>query len=272
LAVGSFPIEIAWVGADGQGESHLIRPPLDWMNPDHGFREWSAAGELLHGISLSSLLDDGVPAEHVAHRMAQVLAPSGVRVFCDLLEMDGCWMAKLLDAVGLRQAIPLLDVNLLYRDACLPLLNLAPGAPGEDRQRAEENLSHLARNIVETAEAAERLRPRTRHRALPDAEALWWTWRAIQHEVARRVEAAAAVAEEDDVVPDLDQTMQEGARVGRFVILRDIEGQIHAVAVASVPAMRETEDGTLLMLPGGKLLHVCHPMAQVLTWLDGRHG
>jgi hypothetical protein len=80
------------------------------------------------------------------------------------------------------------------------------------------------------------------------------------------------VADEDDVGPDLDQTMQEGTRVGRFVILRDIEGQIHAVAVGSVPALRETEDGTLLMLHGGKLLHVCHPLAQVLTWLDGRHG
>src|SRR5260370_6314097 len=118
-------------------------------------------------------------------------------------------MAKLLDTVGLQQAIPLLDVNLVYRDACLPLLNLAPGAPGEDRQRAEENLSHLARTIVETAEAAERLRPRTRHRALRDAEALWWTWRAIQHEVARRVEAAAAVADEDDLLPHLYQTVQQ---------------------------------------------------------------
>jgi len=94
----------------------------------------------VHRISLSSLLEDGVPVEHVADRIAQVLAPSGVRVFCDLLEMNACCMANLLDAVVVQQAIPLLDVNLLYRDACLPLLNLAPGAPGEDRKRAEENL------------------------------------------------------------------------------------------------------------------------------------
>ena len=64
--------------------------------------------------------------------------------------------------------------------------------------------------------------------------------------------------------------LSEGERVGRFVVLRDIEGRTHAVAAGSVGAVCETDDGTLLMLPGARLLHVPRPMATVLAWLDGR--
>ena len=64
--------------------------------------------------------------------------------------------------------------------------------------------------------------------------------------------------------------LSEGERVGRFVVLRDIEGRVHAVAAGSVGAVCETDDGTLLMLPGARLLHVPRPMVMVLAWLDGR--
>lgn len=64
--------------------------------------------------------------------------------------------------------------------------------------------------------------------------------------------------------------LSEGERVGRFVVLRDIEGRTHAVAAGSVGAVCETDDGTLLMLPGARLLHVPRPLATVLAWLDGR--
>ena len=62
----------------------------------------------------------------------------------------------------------------------------------------------------------------------------------------------------------------EGERVGRFVVLRDVEGRIYTVAAGSVAAVCETDDGTLLMLPGARLLHVPRPLATVLAWLDGR--
>ena len=64
--------------------------------------------------------------------------------------------------------------------------------------------------------------------------------------------------------------LEEGERVGRFIILRDTDGTTHAVAALSVAAVCQTEDGALLMLPGGKLLHVTQPLALVLAWLDGR--
>jgi hypothetical protein len=60
-------------------------------------------------------------------------------------------------------------------------------------------------------------------------------------------------------------------RVGRFVVLRDIDGRTHAVAAGAVAAICETDDGALLMLPGGKLVHVPRPLEVVLAWLDGRN-
>lgn len=71
---------------------------------------------------------------------------------------------------------------------------------------------------------------------------------------------------------DLDTALHEGERVGRFVVLRDVDGRVHAVAAGSVGAMCETDDGTLLMLPGARMVHVPQGMAVVLAWLDGRGG
>lgn len=64
----------------------------------------------------------------------------------------------------------------------------------------------------------------------------------------------------------------DGERVGRFVVLRDRDGQLHAVSAGSVGAVCETDDGVLLLLPGGRLIHVPRPMPVVLAWLDGRTG
>ncbi len=75
---------------------------------------------------------------------------------------------------------------------------------------------------------------------------------------------------DDEVDARAVRELCEGERVGRFVVLRDIEGRVHAVAAGSVGAVCETDDGTMLMLPGARLLHVPQPMAVVLGWLDGR--
>ena len=64
--------------------------------------------------------------------------------------------------------------------------------------------------------------------------------------------------------------LKEGERVGRYVVLRDRDGRLHAVSATGVGAMCETDDGAILMLPGGRLIHVPRPMAVVLAWLDGR--
>ena len=62
----------------------------------------------------------------------------------------------------------------------------------------------------------------------------------------------------------------EGTRIGRFVVLRDLEGRSVAIAVGAVAAITDTDDGALLMLPGGRMVHVPQTMETVLAWLDGR--
>ena len=64
--------------------------------------------------------------------------------------------------------------------------------------------------------------------------------------------------------------LAEGERIGRFVVLRDRDGHLHAVSAGSVGALCETEDGVMLLLPGGRMIHVARPMTVVLAWLDGR--
>ena len=65
-------------------------------------------------------------------------------------------------------------------------------------------------------------------------------------------------------------SLVEGTRVGRFVIVRDLDGKVFAIAAGAVSAICETDDGALLMLPGGKLVHVPQMVSVVLDWLDGR--
>lgn len=64
--------------------------------------------------------------------------------------------------------------------------------------------------------------------------------------------------------------LDEGQRIGRFVIFRDIDGRVHALAAGSVSAICQTDEGALLMLPGGRMVHVERSMETVLHWLDGR--
>lgn len=64
--------------------------------------------------------------------------------------------------------------------------------------------------------------------------------------------------------------LEEGARVGRFVVLRDVEGRAHAVAATAVSAVCETEDGALLLLPGGRMIKVERSFEVVLGWLEMR--
>jgi hypothetical protein len=70
LGRGSFPIEVAWVNEDGQGESYLIRPAEGWLTPAAGNPAWSPQSERTHGIALAALLEHGVPHARCQHGRA----------------------------------------------------------------------------------------------------------------------------------------------------------------------------------------------------------
>lgn len=65
--------------------------------------------------------------------------------------------------------------------------------------------------------------------------------------------------------------LSEGTRVGRFLVLCDIDGRRHAVLAGAVQVACEQEDGdTVVFLPGGRAIRVGVPLATLLGWLDGR--
>ena len=67
-----------------------------------------------------------------------------------------------------------------------------------------------------------------------------------------------------------EAALESGQRLGRFVVLRGADGQVNAVSATAVAALCETEEGgTLLMLPGGRLIAMTEPLSVVLGWLDG---
>jgi hypothetical protein len=71
--------------------------------------------------------------------------------------------------------------------------------------------------------------------------------------------------------PLTDDELADGTRIGRVLLVRDVDGRRHALASSAVIAASEAEDGdTLLFLPGGRALRLCVSLPQLLAWLDGR--
>jgi hypothetical protein len=185
LLPGSFPIEVAWVDESGQGESYLIRPAPGWLDEAGGNPGWSRESEDVHGIPLATLIAEGKPHELVAARAARVLGAATV-VCSDMPVSDVSWLRTLFDAADIQTQVTVVDVNEVYVRACYPLLRLLPPVGDVARPEAERRVRGLASQIMANAENQESLRPRVQHRALPDAESLWRTWRAIGDEARRR--------------------------------------------------------------------------------------
>ncbi len=186
LLSGSFPIEIAWVDETGQGESYLIRPHDQWLEERPGNPGWSAASAAVHGIGFETLMIEGVFVARVAARTAEVLWRSHVIACSDNARFDTFRLNTLLDGGGFVPFFPLVDVQKVYLRACHPMRALFPSEATVSTEDADRKFRNLAREVIARAQEAEALRPRIHHRALPDAESLWRTWRAVRTEVERR--------------------------------------------------------------------------------------
>lgn len=188
LLPGSFPLEVALVDQDGQGETYLIKPHEDWLDRAAGNPGWSLTSEALHGISLKRPISEGVPADRVARRAANVLGRANVMACSDNPGFDGGWLETLFDVGGFRQAPRLVDVRQIYDCACRPLRSLFPLGPTVSTEQAEQRVQKLALKVIARVEEAEALRQRLQHRALPDAQSLWQTWRRVKAEVGRLID------------------------------------------------------------------------------------
>ena len=173
LNVGSFPIEVAWVGPSVPAETHLIRPAPGWV-------EWCPRSERVHGIPLATLLDEGEPAEAVAARVDGLL--DGVTCYVSAPSFDGMWLRMLHVAAGMPWRLDVVNSDKAWIRAAWPLTDLVdsiphgPGAPARLRHALLDRRDHL---IGTAHEAAEDL-GRPAHRALPDAERMLFTYLEIE--------------------------------------------------------------------------------------------
>jgi hypothetical protein len=175
---GSFPIEIAWVDASGQGESYLIKPQPYWT-------DWSMASQGIHHISRSQLDEKGTPARKVAKRASEVLQTA---IICsDNPAFDEHWLSLLLSVNGIvaPPVMHLLSVMGVETRRLLSLIKDPEDTPAwhrEARKLLDEGDAFAARQSENEA-----TRKRVRHRALPDAEAMWWCWRQLKDWVDQRL-------------------------------------------------------------------------------------
>ena len=170
LAKRSYPIEVAWVFADGRSEAHLIRPAPSWT-------DWHEGAEAIHHIPRSMLLSAGEPHDAVAQRMIDVLA--GHDLLASAPSWDGKWLSVLLRSAGLdRRALRLRDTDdAIDEDARMILATSVP----------PELLDATVENLVASIEANARGKAPA-HRALADAEAERQRWLTVRGAAAELAE------------------------------------------------------------------------------------
>lgn len=185
LNSGSFPIEIAWVDAAGQGESYLIIPQADWT-------DWSTASQNLHGISRDQLCREGRPASVVANRVWEVLHNA---VICsDNPAFDYHWLSMLLAVSGL-EALPLADLySILNGEVRRTLRLIEPEENTTEWRHKSWYLRAEGRTVILQQREIDRKRQEifgNGHRALPDAEGMWRCWQQVRDWVDQRLVGVA---------------------------------------------------------------------------------
>lgn len=161
LGKHSYPIEVAWIFADGRSETHLIRPAPDWT-------DWDAEAEAIHRIARETLIQVGTPYDLVASRMVESLA--GHDLLASAPSWDGKWLSALLRAAGHpRHTLRLRRSDDAMRECARAILT--PSLSGEFLAAAIDAI------LLETRSRIAGVAPA--HRALPDAEAERARWLAV---------------------------------------------------------------------------------------------
>jgi hypothetical protein len=155
LSKDSYPVEIGWVGEDGEGEATLIRPAETWT-------EWDESAAVVHGIAREELERAGTDCAVVCARLIKLA--EGNTLYASAPSWDGHWLSMLLRGAGLpRHLLRLRDSEEAFAEAA--------------RARAGTDADVAA--IVAAARAKIDAEPPA-HRALADARREWSIWRAIK--------------------------------------------------------------------------------------------
>jgi hypothetical protein len=167
LGKQGYPIEVAWVFASGEEESHLIQPAASWT-------DWDAKAGRIHGIAREQLKSEGAPLEYIAQRMVSVL--TGRNLYATAPSWDGKWLSKLLRTADLpRHALRLEDTEMAHRRVIRDVLRDARVPADLHRTLMQDILAQAQRSIDELGPAA--------HRALADAQRERLLWLDIRHRV-----------------------------------------------------------------------------------------
>lgn len=155
LEENSFPIEVGWCDAAGNGEAHLIRPVAAWI-------DWNPTSEQIHGLSRERLASEGEAVELVAQRVVAMLSTEETLLLSDAVDRDQAWLRKLLVAGGFETSIQLCDLRrTLARNATERL-----HAAGVSNHAVPAMLYR----ILLAVQQADKERGQVVHRALADAQ------------------------------------------------------------------------------------------------------
>lgn len=91
LSDQSYPIEVAWSGADGNVQSFLINP-----STVSAWTDWNPESEEIHGIPRNQLLQQGYSPIHVCTVMQESLGPT--LIYTDAPNYDEFWCRRLFQA------------------------------------------------------------------------------------------------------------------------------------------------------------------------------
>lgn len=170
----SYPIEVAWVFEDGQGESFLIQPAPHWT-------DWDPDAQAIHGIALENLHENGTKVESVAQHMIDQL--SGHDLFASAPSWDGKWLSALLRAAKRpRHALRLRDTEEAREETAKRILS--PAVPADQLHVAIADLLALVEVRHTREERA--------HRAFSDARDEYLHWREVASEATAIAERAGA--------------------------------------------------------------------------------
>jgi len=162
LGKTGYPIEVAWVFADGRSESHLISAAPGWT-------DWADDAEAIHHIDRATLEREGTAHDVVARRMVEAL--SGHDLFASAPSWDGKWLSALLRAAGLpRHSLRLRNTEDARRETMVAIIG--PVVEPDALDDTVEDLLTLADLRC--------CRGEPRHRALADAEGEYQRWLLVK--------------------------------------------------------------------------------------------
>ncbi len=113
LGPHGFPTQVAWGRLNGATDKYYIAPDAEWLIEDG----WDPNAEMLTGIRLEVLRDEGKPAGWVAEEMNRKLR--GETLYSDGLQHDSMWVDQLFECTPQEREFEIRDFWGLI-DECLP--------------------------------------------------------------------------------------------------------------------------------------------------------